>query len=99
MTSRADWLTVIGVALVTHAVAVAVVHEGIGHGGACLLVGCRPQLLTTMQFQGDERALSVAAIKFIAAGGTLANLVAAAIAVELLRRRKRANAGAFFLWL
>jgi hypothetical protein len=99
MTPRADWLTVIAVAVVTHAVAVSV-HEGVGHGGACLLVGCRPQLLTTMQFLGDERSVSSEGIKFIAAGGTLANLAAASIAVGLLRRRRgRANAGAFFLWL
>ena len=98
-TPRPDWLTVIAVAVVAHAAA-SVVHEGLGHGGACLLAGCRPQLLTTMQFQGDERTVSRAAIKFIAAGGTLANLAAATIAVGLLRRRReRANAGAFFLWL
>jgi hypothetical protein len=53
-----------------------------------------------MQFQGDERNLSSAGVRFIAAGGTLANLAAAAIAVGLLRRRRgRASAGAFFLWL
>jgi hypothetical protein len=100
MTPRADWLTVIAVAVVTHAVAVVVVHEGLGHGGACLLVGCRPELLTTMQFQGDERTVSSAGVRIIAAGGTLANLVAAIIAVALLRRKRdRVNAGAFFLWL
>jgi hypothetical protein len=63
-------------------------------------MGCRPQLLTTMEFQGDERTLTAAGIKFIAAGGTLANLLAAAIALLLLRwRRERTDAGAFFLWL
>jgi hypothetical protein len=99
MKSRADWLTVIAVAVVAHAAA-SVVHEGLGHGGACLLAGCRPQLLTTMQFQGDERTLSSAGIKFIAAGGTLANLGAATIAVGLLRlRREGPSAGWFFLWL
>ena len=100
MTPRTDWLTVIAVAVVTHAVAVSVVHEGLGHGGACLLAGCRPQLLTTMQFQGDERTVSGMGTRFIAAGGTLANLVAATVAVGLLRRRREcANAQEFFLWL
>jgi hypothetical protein len=99
MTPPADWLTVIAVAAVTHVLAV-LVHEGLGHGGACLLAGCRPQLLTTMQFQGDERTVSSASIKFIAAGGTLANLLVATIAAGFLRRRsERANAGVFFLWL
>jgi len=97
--ARPDWLTVIAVAVVAHA-ATTLVHEGLGHGGACLLVGCRPRLLTTMQFDGDERNVSRAGIKFIAAGGTLANLAAATIAVLFLRRRhEHANAGEFFLWL
>lgn len=97
--SWADWLTVIAVAAAVHA-AVSLVHEGLGHGGACLLVGCRPHLLTTMQFQGDETSVSSAGVKFIAAGGTIANMAAATIALaQLRRRRERANAGTFFLWL
>src|SRR4029077_19944138 len=84
-TTPADWLTVIAVAAVTHIFAV-LVHEGLGHGGACLIVGCRPQLLTTMQVKGDERTVSVAGVKFIAAGGTLANLLVATIAAVFLRR-------------
>jgi hypothetical protein len=96
---RPDWLTVIAVAVIAHTVT-SMVHEGLGHGGVCLLVGCRPQLLTTMQFQGNESTVSTSGIKFIAAGGTLANLVAAAVAASLLRRRKGcADAGEFFLWL
>ena len=95
-----DWLTVIAVAVVAHAVAVVVVHEGLGHGGACLLVNCRPRLLTTMQFQGDERSVPSAGVRLVTAGGTLANLIAATITVALLRRRReRASAGSFFLWL
>lgn len=96
--ARPDLLTVVAVAAVAH-VAASLVHEGLGHGGACLLVGCRPQLLTTMQFSGDERNLSSAGIKFIAAGGTFANLIAATIASWLLRRRARTDAAWFYLWL
>ena len=95
----ADWVTLIAVAVAAHT-AVSLVHEALGHGGACLLVGCRPQLLTTMQFEGDEASVSSMGGKFIAAGGTLANLAAATIAVGLLRRRReRGGAGLFFLWL
>ena len=94
-----DWLTLLAVATVAH-VAASVVHEGLGHGGACLLVGCRPQLLTTMQFRGDETNLSRTGVTFIAAGGTLANLLAAAVgAVSLRHRHERAKSGTFFLWL
>lgn len=53
-----------------------------------------------MEFQGDEAGLSSAGVNFIAAGGTLANLVAAAIAAALLRRRSdRGNARTLFVWL
>jgi len=34
------------------------IHEGLGHGGACLVVGCVPQTLTSMSFQGDASALA-----------------------------------------
>ena len=94
---RPDWLTVASIATVAYALA-SIVHEGLGHGGACLAVGCVPQLVTTMDFQGNETGLSSAALRFIAAGGTLANLVAAAIAMLLLRRTRR-NESWFFLWL
>src|SRR5690348_15553402 len=97
---RPDWLTVAAVAAVVHVIA-SVTHEAIGHGGACLLTGCTPQLLTTMSFQGDERALSSVAVRFIEAGGTFANLLAASVAIWFLRRRTHATAGPlwFFLWL
>src|SRR5689334_3507052 len=96
--TRPDWLTVIAVAAVAH-VAASLVHEALGHGGACLLAGCRPQLLTTMQFVGDERGLSSVGIKFIAAGGTIANVLAATIGSRVVRRRARADAAWLFLWL
>ena len=97
---RPDWLTVAAIAAVVHVIA-SVTHEGVGHGGVCLLTGCTPQLLTTMSFQGDERALSGVAARFIAAGGTIANLLIASLTIWLLRRRSEANAGPawFFLWL
>ena len=97
---RPDWLTVAAVAAVVHVIA-SVTHEGVGHGGACLLTGCTPHLVTTMSFQGDERALSNVAVRFIAAGGTIANLLLASVTIWLLRRRRHAAPGAawFFLWL
>lgn len=97
--ARIDWSTLIPVCAAAH-VAASVVHEGLGHGGTCLLVGCHPQLLTTMQLRGDETGVSSAGVTLIAAGGTLANLAAAAMAAALLRRpRQRATAATFFLWL
>jgi hypothetical protein len=97
---RPDWLTVAALAVLVHVIAV-VTHEGLGHGGACLLTGCTPQRITTMQFEGDERALSHFALQVVSAGGTIANLLAALVTVWFLRRRRDAAAGSawFFLWL
>jgi len=97
--AKPDWLTVAAIAVVTHTLSVCI-HEALGHGGACVAVGCTPRLLTTMQFQGDEHSLPKLAVDAISAGGSVANLVAAAIAVLLLRRRRGpALTGWFFLWL
>jgi hypothetical protein len=53
-----------------------------------------------MQFVGDETGLSANAVRFVAAGGTFANLIFAAITISALRRRRDAQgAGWFFLWL
>ena len=96
---KPDWLTVACIAVVAHALAVSI-HEALGHGGACVAVGCTPRLLTTTQFQGDEQSLPRLAVDAISAGGTAANLVAAAVAGWFLRRRREAaGSGWFFWWL
>ena len=97
--AKPDWLTVAAIAVVTHALS-STIHEALGHGGACIAVGCNPRLLTTMQFQGDEHSLPKLAIDAISAGGFIANLVASSIAILLLRHhRGSARTGWFFLWL
>src|SRR5438270_2985892 len=97
--AKPDWLTVSAIAVVAHAVSVFI-HEALGHAGACVAVGCTPHLLTSMQFQGDEHSLPKLAVDAISAGGSAANLVAAAIAILLLRRQRGpARSGWFFLWL
>jgi hypothetical protein len=97
--AKPDWLTVAAIAVVTHALSSSI-HEAIGHGGTCIAVGCTPRLLTTMQFQGDEHSLPKLAVDAISAGGSVVNLVTAAIAILLLRRLRRpARTGWFFLWL
>lgn len=97
--SRPDLLTLIAIAIVAYAIS-NIAHEGLGHGGACLLVGCKPHLLTTMQFDGDETQLSSAAVRIIAAGGSIVNLLLAGAGALLLNRARidRPN-GWFFLWL
>jgi hypothetical protein len=98
MKNRPDLLTLAAIAVVAYAVA-DVFHEGFGHAGTCALLGGRPLVLTSMQFEGDTEGLPALANRLIAAGGTVANLVAAALVWPLLRwGQDRSPATWFFLW-
>jgi hypothetical protein len=78
--------TVLAVAVVAWCLS-NLVHEGIGHGGACLLAGGRPLALNAIYFQRDEAVpMTDAGIRFEQAGGSLANLAAAAVSAVFLRR-------------
>ena len=75
-------------------------HEGLGHGGACLLAGGRALALSAIHFDGDLGGLAPAAGKWVAAGGTLANLALGLLAGAALRASGGASSPArFFLWL
>jgi hypothetical protein len=93
-----DPLTIAAIALMVGALA-DFIHEGLGHGGACLLVGGKPILLTSMNFAWDEMGFPRWASRVVAAAGTIANLLAAALALALLRRPPAAAHLHYFLWL
>ena len=96
---KPDLLTLACIAIIAYALA-ALLHEGVGHGGACLLTGCQPHLLTSMSFDGDASQLSRNATRLIAAGGSLVNLLTACIGFGVLRRLSTSRpAGWFFCWL
>jgi hypothetical protein len=70
-----------------------VLHEALGHGGACLAVGGRVLLISTvnMECSADHR--------LVTAGGTLMNFAAAALCVALLRAASPHNVlRKYFLW-
>jgi hypothetical protein len=105
VTSRAasfDVPTILAVGMVVYAVK-NVLHEGVGHGGACVLVGCEPQALSSAWFLGSDALVSEWGLRAIKAGGTVANL---GLAVALLpvwqsisRSRRTGGALAYFVWL
>jgi hypothetical protein len=98
MSGRPDRLTLAAIGVVAYAVA-DVVHEGLGHLGACVLLGGGPTELSTM-YAAWQGGLSGTAERLAAAGGSLANLAAAALAVALLKAgRGRTPAGWCFLWV
>ena len=93
-----DPLTIAAIALLVGVLA-DFIHEGLGHGGACLLVGGKPLLLTSMNFEWNDNAFPRWAVRVVTAGGTIANLLAGALALALLRRPPAAVHLHYFLWL
>ena len=94
-----DKLTITAIAIIAYALA-NILHEGLGHGGACLIVGCTPKVLSSMHFDGDTAGLSRAATNLIQAGGTFANLLGAAIAFAWFKKNSTASIHArYFAWL
>jgi hypothetical protein len=84
---RRDPLTVIAIAIVAYALT-NMIHEGLGHGGACLLIGAHVRELSSLHCECD------ASSKFVAAAGCIANVIAAAAGLLVLRRRT-----SWFWWL
>lgn len=93
-----DPLTIAAIGLLAGALT-DLIHEGLGHGGACLLVGGKPMLLTSMNFVGDQSGLPRWTARIVSAGGTIANLVAGGLALASLRRPPSAIHLHYFLWL
>jgi len=88
-----DSLTLASVAVVVYILG-NVLHEAVGHGGACLAVGGKPLLLSTvnMECSVDHR--------LVTAGGTLMNFIGAALFFALGRRTSAsAVLWKFFFWL
>jgi hypothetical protein len=97
--TASDRLTIAGVSVLGYILA-NVVHEGLGHAGACLLLsGCDPQTLTTAYFESDTSRVSAAGLRWLAAGGTLANAAAGLLFLWLHRHSaRRSGALRYFLW-
>ena len=87
-----DRLTVAAIAIVATACA-SVIHEGIGHGGACLLTGGHPLALSSVFFDCQREG------RLVDAGGTIANFVAGLLFLAASRRVTRSAAARYFLWL
>jgi len=86
--SRLDPWTVGALAVVAYCIG-NVVHEGLGHGGACVLVGGTPQELNAIFFECSIEGLRPAARRWLAAGGSIANLGVAVPAWLALQRLPR----------
>jgi hypothetical protein len=88
-----DPLTIASVGIVAHMLT-TILHEGAGHAGACLAVGGKAVLITTvnMECSIDHR--------LVTAGGTIVNFVAAALFFALGRATSTAAPiWKYFFWL
>jgi len=98
--SLPDLLTVTAIALVAYA-ASNVAHEAIGHGGACVVLGGKPHVLSSVHFDCGEEAISALARRGVAAAGTIVNFIAGAIGLVALTATNpvRKPHMSYFLWL
>ncbi|MDB4946961.1 MAG: hypothetical protein JWP97_6495 [Labilithrix sp.] len=97
---RADLLTVAAIGVLAYVVS-NVVHEGLGHGGACLAVGGRLEGISTAWLECDRSAIGPNAGRAVSAAGTVANLVVGAALFGILRsgRAGASPPGRYFMWL
>jgi hypothetical protein len=94
-----DLATIIAISTLAYALA-NVVHEGIGHGGACLLFGARPTMFNAIFFNYDETTASDFAQRAISAAGSVANVCVGLPLVAMLGKRTHLSPHwRYFLWL
>lgn len=86
-----DIPTVIAISVVA-GVITDILHELVGHGGACLLSGQKPVLFSTVHFvcSTDSRMVS--------AGGTIVNFIAAALSYLAMKNVRQLH-WRFFFWV
>lgn len=94
-----DWLTVAAIS-VTMYIAANVIHEGLGHAGACVLIGATPLELSTAHFHNDPASTTMAGEKFIAASAAILNVITGLLALMALRFSPGLRSTArYALWL
>jgi len=94
-----DVPTIVAISALSYALA-NVVHEGLGHGGACLLLGARPTMFNAIFFSYDESTASDVVRRVISAAGSIASvLIGLPLIVWLRGRATLAPRWRYFLWL
>lgn len=92
-------VTIGSIAIVAYGLA-NVLHEGLGHGGACLLMHVKPTALNAIFLRYDDRTVSEFGQRVIAAGGPIMNLLTGGAALAGLRlSQSRGGSFRYFLWL
>ncbi len=97
-TDRHDALTVSAVAVIVYALA-SLLHEAVGHGGACLLVHGAPAELSSMHFMCNLPDSLSREARIVSAGGTLATVIGGLLSLGLYRWQKGPPVLRYALWL
>ena len=77
-TAPLDALTVGAIGILAYMLG-NVLHEGLGHGGACVLIGAKPLVISSVHFECSSDS------RLVFAGGTAINLLAGALFFALGR--------------
>jgi hypothetical protein len=89
----ADSLTVASIGILAYMFG-NVLHEALGHGGACILAGGKPLVLSSVDFECSSDT------RLVTAGGTLINLIAGAVFFALGRLTSRSYPRLkYFFWI
>jgi hypothetical protein len=96
---NSDIITIIALAIIVY-ILQNILHEYVGHGGACILLGGDPISFSTAYFDCDSTNVSDAGRRIIASAGSIINILAGLVGWILLKRLKgRSNTVRYFLWL
>ncbi len=98
--SRLDVATIIAIGLVVYLIK-NVVHEGLGHGVVCILVGGEAQAISSAWWDGTYEGVSAWGRRWVRAGGTFANLIVALLFFVAWRNSdaNRRPTLTYFFWL
>jgi hypothetical protein len=77
-----DTLTIVSIAIIAYILA-SVLHEGLGHAGACVMTGGKAIMVSTVAMECSAEN------RLVVAGGTIMNIAAAALFFLLGRRTSR----------
>jgi len=78
-----------------------VLHEGLGHAGACFLTtGCKAIAVSTAHFESNKELVSGFGIRWVAFAGSLVNLVIGLVCLYFHRKLQNISGNLrYFLWL
>jgi len=91
-TKGSNLLTVVAVALLAYAID-DIVHEVLGHGTACLLLGVKMLGLSTIGLQTETSS------RLVASAGAIANVTVGALALSAVARDRAFGGARYFIWL